>query len=474
MFNLTRKFAAISAVVLLLGAVALCYAHYTAAVRHLVTQAESHNVDLARTLANALKIEVDRLLTQKVADAATIESLNGKVVALLGGLSVVKVKIYDISGTTRFSTERRQVGEDKSGNAGFRSARAGHVASELVHRDTFSAFEGVIENRDLLSSYIPMHAGGTGEIFGVFEIYDDVTPLLAEIRYAQIWQKTIVTGTLATIYIVLLLAVRRAEGIARSQHEANIGLVANVARAEAANQTKSEFLANMSHELRTPLNAIIGFSDVLHRGYYGALNPKQSEYVEDIRSSGTHLLNVISDILDMSKIETGKLELRESDVDLCDLVQSCLPLIRERARESGVALHTDLPSDLGLIRVDETRFRQIVVNLLSNAVKFTATDGTITIAAACDRAGLALKVQDSGIGMSDEEIVVALQPFRQVDNSLARRYEGTGLGLPLARELVRLHQGELLVESAPGIGTTVTIRLPAPRVLGAGRTSTAA
>jgi signal transduction histidine kinase len=475
MFNLTRKFAVVSAVVLLLGAAALCYAHYAAAVRHLVTQAEGHNVTLAHTLANAVKGEIDFLLAREAGDPAAVETLNARVVGLLRGLSVVKVKIYDGEGLTAFSTERRQVGEDKSANAGFRSARAGQVASELVHRDTFSAFEGVIENRDLLSSYIPMRAsGGARHITGVFEIYADVTPLLAEIRRAQITQVTIVVCTLAAIYLALLLAVRHAEGIARQQHESNIDLAANVARAEAASQTKSEFLANMSHELRTPLNAIIGFSDVLHRGYYGALTPKQIEYVDDIRSSGRHLLGVISDILDMSKIETGKLELRESEVDLVDLVQSCLTLIRERARESGITSNIELPSDLPLIRVDETRFRQIVLNLLSNAVKFTPTGGNIAITAACDHAGLVLKIQDSGIGMSDAEIVVALQPFRQVDNSLARRYEGTGLGLPLARELVRLHQGELRVESAPGIGTTVTIRLPAARVLGAGRSSAAA
>ncbi len=475
MFNLTKKFAAVSAVVLLLGAAALSYAHHAAAFRHLVTQAEGHNITLAYTMANALKGEIEFLLARETGDPTAVETLNAEVVGLLRGLSIAKVKIYDGNGMTAFSTERRQVGEDKNANAGFRGARAGQVASELVHRNTFSAFEGMIENRDLLSSYIPMRAGGGArEITGVFEIYADVTPLVAEIHRAQVAQVTIVICTLAAIYLALLLAVRHAEGIARQQHDANIALAATVARAEAASQTKSEFLANMSHELRTPLNAIIGFSEVLHRGYHGTLTSKQTEYVEDIRSSGTHLLGVISDILDMSKIETGKLELRESDVDLADLVQSCLPLIRERAREAGVALHTDLPPDPGLIRVDETRFRQIVLNLLSNAVKFTATGGTIAVAAACGRDGLVLKVQDTGIGMSEAEIAVALQPFRQIDNSLARRYEGTGLGLPLARELVRLHQGELIISSTPGIGTTVTIRLPATRVLAAGRASTAA
>ena len=471
MFNMTRKFAAVSAVVLLLGAAALCYAHYTAAVRHLTTQAEGHNVDLARSLANALKSEVEFLFAQRAGDPVAVETLNAKVVGMLRGLSVAKVKIYDGNGMTAFSTERRQIGEDKSANPGFRRALAGQVASELVHRDTFSAFEGVIEDRDLLSSYIPMRSR---EIAGVFEIYSDVTPLLAEIRRAQIVQVAIVLSTLAAIYIALLLAVRRAERIARQQHKANLELEANVARAQAASQTKSEFLANMSHELRTPLNAIIGFSEILQRRYHGPLTPKQAGYVEDIRSSGKHLLMVISDILDMTKIETGRLELHESDIELAELVESCLPLIRERARESRVALRADLPSHPIVLHADETRLRQAVLNLLSNAVKFTDAGGSIAVTATHDRDGLLLKVQDSGIGMSGEDIAVALQPFRQVDNALSRRYEGTGLGLPLARELVRLHQGELLIDSAPGAGTTVTIRLPAARILGAGASSTAA
>jgi signal transduction histidine kinase len=475
MLNLTRKFAVTSAIALLLGAAALCYAHYTAAVRHLVTQAEGHNVALAHTLANALKGEVDFLLARNVGDTTAVETLNARVTGLLRGLPVVKVKIYGTGGLTAFSTERRQVGEDKSGNAGFRSAYSGQVATELVHRDTFSAFEGVIENRDLLSSYIPMRSDSPSRpVFGVFEIYSDVTPLLAEIRRAQMTQGAIVFSTLAAIYLALLLAVRRAENIARQQHRANIALAENVARAEAASQTKSEFLANMSHELRTPLNAIIGFSDILHRTYYGPLTAKQKEYVEDIRSSGKHLLDVISDILDMSKIETGKLELREADVELTEVVQACLPLIRERAQEGEVALRVDLPSRPVFVRVDETRFRQIVLNLLSNAVKFTAAGGQVAVIATCNHDGLALKIQDTGIGMTDADIAVALQPFRQVDNSLSRRYEGTGLGLPLAKELIRLHEGGLHIDSAPGHGTTVTIRLPATRLLSNIPASTAA
>jgi two-component system, cell cycle sensor histidine kinase PleC len=465
MFNLTRKFALTSAVVLLLGTLALAYARHQAAVEHLVEMAEIHNADLARTLANGLGEEIAPALGGR-ADERQIDRLHARVLSVLRGLSVAKVKIYDFYGRTAFSTERRQVGEDKSANPGFLRARSGSVASELIHRDTFSAFEGLIEDRDLLASYIPIRTGESdSEISGVFEIYSDLTPLLARIKHARVAEVAIVVTTLAAIYLALLLAVGRAEAIARREHGAGIRLAANAAKAEAANQMKSEFLANMSHELRTPLNAILGFSDVLERGYHGEMSAKQQEYIHDIRASGEHLLRLINDILDMSKIETGKLELHEDNVPLSELIQSCLPLVRERARDSSVALHADVPAVLPVVRADERRLKQVVLNLLSNAVKFTPRGGEVRLSVRRHDGGLDLVIADTGIGMTAAEIELALQPFRQVDNVFSRRYEGTGLGLPLAKELARLHGGELLIDSTSGVGTTVIMRLPPSRII---------
>jgi PAS domain S-box-containing protein len=237
--------------------------------------------------------------------------------------------------------------------------------------------------------------------------------------------------------------------------------------AEIANRTKSEFLANMSHELRTPLNAIIGFSEIIEKEIFGPIgSPRYKEYANDIFESGTHLLNLINDILDVSKAEAGKIELQESQILLADLVDSSLRLIMPRAREAGVALAEPHVDHLPPLRADERRLKQVLINLLSNAVKFTPAGGRVSLDATVEpERGLAIRVRDTGIGMAPEEILKAMEPFGQVDSRLARKYEGTGLGLPLSKALVELHGGTLEIESQPGAGTTVTVRLPPERLV---------
>jgi PAS domain S-box-containing protein len=237
-------------------------------------------------------------------------------------------------------------------------------------------------------------------------------------------------------------------------------------QAEVANRTKSEFLANMSHELRTPLNAIIGFSEVMRQGIYGPLgSPKYEEYAQHIVSSGQHLLDVINGILDLSKIEAGKFELDEQLVDLGEAVETCISIVRGRAEDSNLTFERLLPEPLPALYADASKFKQIILNLLSNAVKFCHSGGQITIEAGFEHEnGMVVRISDTGIGMSSDEIEVAMMPFGQVDSSLARKYEGTGLGLPLTKMLVELHGGRLELESETGVGTTVNIRFPAGRV----------
>jgi two-component system, cell cycle sensor histidine kinase PleC len=236
--------------------------------------------------------------------------------------------------------------------------------------------------------------------------------------------------------------------------------------AEESSRVKSQFMANMSHELRTPLNAIIGFSEVIRDALVGPVAARYKDYARDIHSSGRHLLGLINDVLDLSKIELGRLELHEEPVVLAKLVSDCERFVAERVRASSLELAIDLPSDLPMLRADELRLKQVVLNLLSNAVKFTPVGGRITLrAATTPESGIVLAVADTGIGMKAEEIPIALEPFRQIDSALNRRYEGTGLGLPLARTLVELHGGTLAISSAPGQGTTVTVTLPAERVI---------
>ena len=238
-------------------------------------------------------------------------------------------------------------------------------------------------------------------------------------------------------------------------------------QAEGANRAKSDFLAVMSHELRTPLNAIIGFSEIIKSEIMGPIgNPKYGEYASDVFDSAQHLLGLINDILDLSKIEAGKMELEEEDVDVAEVIGACLRLVTERAMKGGVELITKVPDDLPALRFDERKLKQILVNLLSNAVKFTTDGGTVTIRSWFrPEDGFVLQVADTGIGIAPESIERALTPFGQVDSRLDRKYEGTGLGLPLTKSLVEKHGGSLDLQSEVGVGTTVTVRLPKERAV---------
>jgi two-component system cell cycle sensor histidine kinase PleC len=235
--------------------------------------------------------------------------------------------------------------------------------------------------------------------------------------------------------------------------------------AEFANRAKSEFLANMSHELRTPLNAIIGFSEVIAGEMMGPVGtPRYAGYAGDIRDSARHLLQIINDLLDLSKLEAGKQELHEEVLALPGLVEDSLRLVRERAASSGIELRVELAGDLPGLRADERMLKQILINLLTNAVKFTPRGGRVTVSGrVVGQGAVELAVTDTGIGMSEAEIEVALTPFGQVESALAREQKGTGLGLPLVRALAELHGGRLELQSEPGAGTTVAITFPPER-----------
>jgi len=238
-------------------------------------------------------------------------------------------------------------------------------------------------------------------------------------------------------------------------------------QAETANRTKSEFLANMSHELRTPLNSILGFSELLRSEAFGRLgHERYREYADDIHGSGTHLLDVINDILDVSRIEAGVFELSEEAIDLSDLFDTCLTMIGGRAKEGGVDLKVDLAADLPQLTADPTRMKQIVLNLLSNAVKFTPPGGRVVLGGRLAEDGdLLLVVNDTGIGISEKLLSHVFEPFTQVESVHQRSHEGAGLGLTLVNSLVRMHGGMVNIESDARSGTTVQVRLPAARLV---------
>jgi signal transduction histidine kinase len=273
-------------------------------------------------------------------------------------------------------------------------------------------------------------------------------------RVLQISRRAMPDGAIVSVYsdVTDLKASERKLIGARSQ-------------AEMANRAKSEFLANMSHELRTPLNAIIGFSDIIAHELFGPLaNERYLDYMKDIHQSSLHLLSIINDVLDMSKIEAGKLELSKEPLNIRHLIGEVIRMMRERAESHGIELMTKLSDEEVEIWADERAMKQIFLNLLSNAIKFSREGGEVCIRFLSDEPGLAVvEFEDHGIGMNKEELERALQPFGQAKPSTTRNYGGTGLGLPITKGLIEAHGGKLAIESRAGQGTIARISLPTER-----------
>jgi signal transduction histidine kinase len=237
-----------------------------------------------------------------------------------------------------------------------------------------------------------------------------------------------------------------------------------LSHAEQANDTRAQFIAHMSHELRTPLNAVLGFSDLINQQSFGPIGERYREYVQIIHDSGAHLLGLINQVLDIAKIDAGRLELDEDDVDVGESLHACVQFVSCQADEENIVLETDIAKGLPLLFADNRMFRQILLNLLGNAVKFTPSGGTVKVSAQIVCEGLRLSIADSGIGISAGDLPHVFERFGQVHNAFTRAHNGTGLGLPLAKEFIEAHQGNIELESTPGIGTTVIVTFPETRL----------
>jgi len=354
-------------------------------------------------------------------------------------------------------------GEGGGFNDGFEIAIKGDVKSELEFEHEIMVFDRMVTDRHTVSSYIPIFdTDDHRKPVAVFEIYDDITGLLAEFRESEIRTGLFLGSVLLLIYAVLVMMVVRTELVARRSQQARVRLADAAARADAASTAKSEFLANMSHELRTPLNAIVGFSEVMKDGLLGPVTPRPyAEYVRHIWVAASHLTDIIGNILDLSKIDAGKVTVEKSRVALPETILLVCGMMHDKASKRGIALTQEIEPGIDTIVTDAVKLRQILLNLLSNAIKFTSEGGKVTLHISRVADGIQFAIRDTGIGMDEAGIKIAMSPFGQVESPFSRMHEGTGLGLPLTLRLVNLIGGRMAISSEKGVGTLVTVTLPA-------------
>jgi signal transduction histidine kinase len=281
----------------------------------------------------------------------------------------------------------------------------------------------------------------------------------AQVDQNRMRQRTAQTNRLRT-YIAELEATKR------QLENTSEGMRIALEKAAAANETKSAFLAAMSHELRTPLNAVIGFSDLVLSEPFGAIGDvRYKSYIGDISKSGSHLLSLINDILDLSRLETNRADIASERVSIREILSQAKRMVEVKARQALIDLSVETPETISDVRGDASRLKQVFLNLVSNAIKFTPIGGSVSVSAEETDEGIVVTVTDTGIGIAEADISKALERFSQVDNRLARRYEGAGLGLPIAKQIVESHGGSLHVHSKVNAGTTVRVLLPQNRIL---------
>jgi len=408
-------------------------------------------------------------------------SYTKKTLSFFTNSAFMKVQMFDANGKEFFSSNDLKIDlidsdtsslyeyyitkldykilQDKMIYDGLNEAYNGTQISGILPKINVTSSTAPSRNASAVISYIPI-INDTGQVDTVIAIYTDATWLYSDLNALERKVCAILIVLFCLFFAVIIHNTNYAQKVIDKQLQLNVTLEKAKKQAEEENKSKTEFLANVSHELRTPLNTIIGFSEIILSEYGVNLDPeKHNNYVGDILNSGKHLLSVINDILDYSKASADNLKVEMIEVDVNKIAKSSLRFVEPRAKESNITLVSEIPESMVIIKADPKRLRQALLNLLSNAVKFTLDGGivTVNIVKNIEKKQIYIRVIDTGIGIAENDIPKAMASFGQVDNSLSRKYEGTGLGLPLTKKLVELMNGKFDIVSAVGIGTTITL-----------------
>lgn len=490
-FQLSRTFSIVSLAAILIAALILSWMYSVLALDDIKQQGENNNIVLTQTFANAIWPQVKFIVeaSNQASSGPDLQKnqlqfniLHDSILKLITDTPVLKIKIFNLNNMTIYSTEEDQVGSmmaaDYPGNL---SLQTGKAITELEFRALFKSIIGTLSNRYILSTYLPIQNPATRSTLAVFQVYTDVTSLHSKITESRNNFAIAVIIILGLVYTVLFLLVRHADHVIRKQaneREQYLREIESINRdldknarelalahdkAVEASTSKSQFLANMSHELRTPLNAIIGYSEMLTEDLDESQHPQEVDDLKRIQGAGKHLLSVINEILDISKIEAGSITLHIEEFDVRNEVESIVATVQPLAKQGNNQFNVHYDNRLGTINTDITRFRQILLNLLSNACKFSNNGHinlTVTREGHDDVEHIVCVISDTGIGIPEDKLEKIFEPFQQADSSTTREHGGTGLGLTISKRFCEMMGGSIRVESTLNVGTSFYVKLP--------------